>query len=76
VFTPFLLAGWAGRHRRCFDGTVTRQMRVSSVFAAPGIDLDADLADTCHDTADAAFGALVMRFQCREKWSRSPTTAS
>jgi hypothetical protein len=84
VLGLLVLAGWASWTAGIFDGPIARQVRVSSVYAAPGshldtdaaakvignrrlvvvfLDKDADLADACHQTEDAAFGTLVMLFQ-------------
>jgi hypothetical protein len=79
-----VLAGWAAWTAGIFDGPLARDVRTSSVYAAPGIDLDqaaaervignrrlvvafldgdADLAQACDGTADAAAGTLVMLFK-------------
>jgi hypothetical protein len=87
VLGLLVLAGWAAWTAGVFDGPVARQVRASSVYAAPGIDLDthaaakvignrrlvvvfldrdADLAEACDDTEDAAAGTLVMFFKPAE----------
>jgi hypothetical protein len=44
VLALLVLAGWATWTAGIFDGPVARQVRSSSVYVAPGIDLDADAA--------------------------------
>lgn len=53
IRTPFgaavlgllVLAGWAAWSAGIFDGTVARHVRTSSVYVAPGIDLDEQAAE-------------------------------
>lgn len=40
-----VLAGWAAWTAGIFDGPMARQVRVSSVYAAPGVDLDRAAAE-------------------------------
>ncbi|MFL6118078.1 hypothetical protein [Actinophytocola sp.] len=84
VLGLLVLAGWAAWSGGILDGAVARQVRGSSVYVAPGIDLDqraaervignrrlvvvfldrdADLAEACEDTEDAAAGTLVVLFR-------------
>jgi hypothetical protein len=84
VLGLLVLAGWAAWSAGIFDSAIAQHVRSSSVYVAPGIDLDehaaakvignrrlvvifldkdADLADACHETKDAAYGTLVMLFQ-------------